>query len=254
MQILLARNTYQLEKIAEKLNQFENKCGGQTSEVATTLSVRKDLMGVNKPTEAVGSTETLDPAERFREVLSPGYVPVDKRIRYSTDDTVGSLMARDPEILSGTFFIDLTDFANLELSCNAKVQSVAVNLVGENLGDARPTVTLLYDGTSKLRSCQPGIAEYVDTIGETATRYGKISRFRTKGRSTSPVATTQGFGDSGGQTSQTLAGLPLASQYTLLIDKNAGKNGSINWSNLEDIELKLEYTYQDVFPEGQCEL
>ncbi len=251
LSILLARNTYQLEKIAEELKRLERSCGGPTNAMTSVLSVKNDLLGITHPILDPVNETALSPDERFREILSLGYVPVDKRVRYSTDETIGSLMARDPNILAATFFIDLSDFANLELTCNAKIANFAVNLIGD-IGEARPTVSLLYDGTSKLRSCQPGIDDYVELFGPDTTNYGRITHLRTVGRSTSPVASINGF-SSGTQTSETLAGLPLASQYTLLINKQAGENHKIDWSKLEDIEFQLTYAYQDIFPVGQCE-
>ncbi len=252
MAILLARNTYQLEAIAEDLERLERNCGGQTNEISSALSLRRDLLGLDHAiTDPVTGTR-MAPQQRFRDLLERGYVPVDKRIRYSTDATIGGLMARDPEILSATFFVDLSDFANLELTCNAKIRSLAVNLIGD-LGEARPTVSVLYDGTSKLRSCQPDIDDYVDMFGADTTNFGETTHLRTEGRSMSPVAGLNDFGDQSEQPSYTLAGLPLASQYTLLIDTEAGENDDLDWSQLEDIELELTYTYQDVFPTGQCE-
>lgn len=252
MSILLARNTYQLEKIAEELKRLERNCGGPTNAVSSVLSVKRDLLGLTQSIVDPVTGETLTPDARFREILGRGYVPVDKRVRYSTDETIGSLMSRDPSILSATFFVDLSDFANLELTCNAKVATLGVNLVGE-VGDARPTVSVLYDGTSKLRSCQPGIDDYVSLFGPDTTNYGKITHLRTMGRSTSPVASINGFTADSTQISETLGGLPLASQYTLLINTQAGENRTIDWSKLEDIEFKLTYSYQDIFPVGQCD-
>ncbi len=252
MAILLARNTYQLEKIAEELKRLERSCGGATNSVTSVLSVKNDLLGLTHPIKDPVTQTTLSPEDRFREILSQGYVPIDKRVRYSTDETIGSLMSRDPNILAATFFIDLTDFANLELTCNAKVATLAVNLVGD-VGTARPTVSVLYDGTSKLRSCQPGIDDYVALLGPNTTNYGRITHLRTMGRSMSPVANINGFTSDGGLASETLGGLPLASQYTMLINTQAGENRKVDWSKLEDIEFKLTYSYQDIFPSGQCD-
>ncbi|MFP4597053.1 MAG: hypothetical protein ACLFVJ_02300 [Persicimonas sp.] len=251
-QILLARNTYQLEKIAEELDRLQRDCGGAINTNSSTLSLRSDLLGLNDAMVDPVTEQTWAPEQRFREIMSRGYVPIDKRVRYSSDDTVGSLMSRDPDILSATFFIDLSEFANLEVTCNAKVSSVDVKLVGE-VGEGRPTVTVLYDGTSKLRSCQPGIDDYVSMFGPNTTNYGKITHLRTAGRSMSPVAGINDFPAADAQANETLAGLPLASQYTVLIDTDTGENANIDWSQLEDIELELEYSYQDVFPAGQCD-
>jgi hypothetical protein len=255
-QILLARNTYQLEKIAEELKRLERSCGGATNSHSTTLSLKRDLLGLKSSMVDPVTEQTWTPEQRFREILNRGYVPIDKRVRYSTDDTVGSLMSRDPDIMSATFFVDLSEFANLELTCNAKVASVDIKLVGDLVGEqgeGRPTVTVLYDGTSKLRSCQPGIDDYVAMFGPNTTNYGKITYLRTSGRSMSPVAGINTFPAADDQANETLAGLPLASQYTVLINTAAGENGNVDWSQLEDIELELEYSYQDVFPAGQCD-
>ena len=56
-----------------------------------------------------------------------------------------------------------------------------------------------------------------------------------------------------GAPNTSLAGLPLASEYTVLIDTNIGENAGFDWTKLEDVRLRLTYSYQDVFPEGQCE-
>ncbi|QDG54634.1 hypothetical protein FIV42_28980 [Persicimonas caeni] len=253
LQILLARNPYQLEEIAEKLDALQRDCGGATNELTTVLSVRDDLLGFTRTITDSVTGETLSPADRLRRVLEDGYVPVDKRVRYSTDESIGGLLGRGADVLAATFFVDLSDFANLGLTCNAKVASVDLKLVGDGLGDARPTVSLLYDGTSQLRSCQPGIDDYVAQFGEETTNYGSVTYLRTAGRSISPVAGINEFPGAAGQANQSLGGLPLASQYTLLIDKAAGENAEIDWSKLEDIEVELTYTYQDVFPAGQCE-
>ena len=69
-------------------------------------------------------------------------------------------------------------------------------------------------------------------------------------RAVSPVA---GVNEFPLNLNQTLGGLPLASQYTVLIDTTAGQNEDIDWSRLEDVKLRVEYGYQDLFPAGQCQ-
>ncbi|MFT4705951.1 MAG: hypothetical protein ACI81R_003667, partial [Bradymonadia bacterium] len=247
LQILLARNTYQLEAIADELRRLQRSCGGIVNTETAELSIRDDLLGLGFST--VDSEQvTFSAAERFIATLERASIPVDKRVRYTADSSVGDLVRRD-DVLAATFQFSLDDFANLGATCNAKIASLAVELVGENLGNARPTVTILYDGTSQLRSCQPGIDAYVENFGPEATVFGSITSFRTAGRSVSPVAGVGVFGSS----NATLAGLPLASQYTVLIDPSIGENADIEWGNLEDIRLSVEYTYQDPFPAGQCE-
>ena len=152
-------------------------------------------------------------------------------------------------MLSQNFRIDLSDFANLASTCNAKNVALKVKLVGD-LGTARPTVSILYDGTSQLRSCQPGLDAYIEGIGAERTSFGEVSSFRSAGRAVSPVA---GIGEFPESVNQSLGGLPLAGTYAILIDTELGENRNVNWDNLEDIELEIEYSYQDLFPEGQCE-
>ncbi len=259
LQILLALNPYQLEDIAEELKRLESSCGGAVNLDEAIISVRQDLMGITFAVEDLATNEILEPETRFLEILKDGYVPIDKRVRYTTDATIGDLMKDDDRILSSTFGISLDDFANLASTCNAKIVSIGVQLIGE-LEDARPTVTVLYDGTSQLRSCQAGITEYVELIGETVTNFGEITMLRTPGRSISPLAGINTWRDENEVGTEddegvnvTLSGLPLSSQFTVLIDTKIGENATLTWDNLEDILLKVSYSYQDVFPTGQCE-
>lgn len=250
VQILLARNHYQLEEIAKKMQQLQNSCGGAINEQSSELSLRDDLLGLTQAAlDAVEGVE-LTPTTQLRAMMDEGYVPVDRRVRYSADESVGQLVNRPDEVMAISFDLDLNNFANLETTCNAKLKSVNVQLVGE-IGQGRPTVTILYDGMGQLRSCQPNINAYVEQIGQELTSFGSITRLRSKGRSISPVAGVNVFAGEAGNTS--LGGLPLASQYTVLIDKSAGENGKFDWSKLEDVRLKVDYTYQDLFPEGRCE-
>lgn len=250
IQILLAQNTYQLEEIAAELQRIENRCGGAVNEGVATFSVRDDFLELQSSLEDPISEEVFSPAERFQQVLRDGAVPVNKRIRYNTDSNVGSLMRANAGILAATFTVNLTDYANLANSCNAKITGVRVQLVGDDLGDASPTLSLLYDGTSQLRSCQPDVDDLAASYGPAATNFGSITTLRTEGRSISPVAGINAFV---GSPNQTLSGLPLSTQYTVLIAPNVGENRRINWDNLEDIRLELTYGYQDVFPQGQCQ-
>lgn len=249
IQILLARNPYQLEEIAAKLKALQGKCGGATNTQISELSLRRDLLNITQTTLDEVGDASVTPPVRLRQLMSQGYVPVDRRVRYTTNATVGQLLSRASGVWAVSFDVDLDDFANLGATCNAKVASVAIKLVGD-LGQAQPTVSVLYDGTGALRSCQPGIDEYVEQFGTETTAFGAVSQFRSRGRAVSPVA---GIGEFPQTTNTTLAGLPLASQYTVLIDTTLGENANLDWSRLEDVELRLEYTYQDPFPAGQCE-
>lgn len=251
--ILLARNPSQLEAIANELLRLQRACGGSVNYEVVDLSLRDDLLGMGF--DATGPTESgpvSSAAERFRGLLRKGNVPVDTQIRYSSDERIGDLIA-SRDVLAASFDVRLEDFANLPLACNAKIVSVDLQLVGGGLGDhVRPVVSLLYDGTSSLRSCQPNIETVVGALPPGRTSFGSITTFRTAGRSVSPIANIGTFG-APDSANRGLEGLPLASSYTVLIDPAAGENHRIVWDALEDIRLQITYAYQDLFPRGQCE-
>jgi hypothetical protein len=250
MSILLARNTFQLESISDRLLELQDECGGRTNDESAVVSLRRDLLGLNDSVVDLVTSETVAPAERLRQTLQRGFVPISQRVRYTAGDTIGSLLS-DRDVWSASFAVSLSNFANLASTCNAKVATVSVNLVGDDLGSGRPVVTVLYDGTSQVFSCQPGIDAYVETFGSGASTFGTITAFQVAGRSVSPIAGVNAF-PSADVANRTLEGLPLASRYTLLIDPALPANQDINWENLEDIELRFEYTYQDVFAVGAC--
>jgi len=250
VQILLARNPYQLQDIASELARLEASCGGAVNQDSAVVSVRDDLMGVTLPVNDKVTSKQLFPEERFRQMLSEGYIPADKRIRYTSNSTVGDLLDyRDGRVLGITFDVGLDDFANLAATCNVKVDGISVRLVGA-IGSGRPTVSVLYDGTSRLTSCQPGIEDYVELIGRELTNFGEVTLLKTPGRAISPLAGINTWRE---ESNTSLAGLPLASQYTVLIDTELGENDKLDWSKLEDIQLKYDYVYSDLFPVGQCE-
>jgi hypothetical protein len=126
---------------------------------------------------------------------------------------------------------------------------VAIALMGEGLGDARPTVSILLDPTSKLRSCQRNIRELVETIDADVTPFAEITSLRPVGRSVSPLAGVNALPPQCSD-NRSLGGLPLVSQYTVLIDPTAGEDRRIDGSELEDIRLRVQDTYQDLFPAG----
>ncbi|MFT5430105.1 MAG: hypothetical protein ACI9OJ_000778 [Myxococcota bacterium] len=251
IQILLARNTFQLEAIAQEMLRLQRACGGAVNEFSAAVSVRRDLLGITAPLVEGTTGIEVSTAERFRGLLERGRIPIDKRARYSGDSAIGDLVQRN-DILAVTFDLTLDGFANLAAACNAKIVSFSIKLVGSNLGSGLPTVSILYDGTSQLRSCQPGLADYLKEQGSDATAFGETTRLRTPGRSVSPVAGINEFNPDGAA-NKSLGGLPLASQYTVLIDPTLGENGKIDWSALEDIELEVNYAYQDFFTPGQCQ-
>lgn len=252
--ILLARNPSQLEAIANDLRRLQRQCGGIVNYETVDVSVRDQLLRMNTEVElnVNGETHIVSADERFRRLLQRGNVAVSTQTRYSEDERVGPLLS-DRGVWSLSFPIRLTDFANLPQTCNAKLQSVAVQLVGKDLqSELLPVVSVLYDGSSELVSCQPNIQELVQALDTGATAFGRITRFRTAGRSVSPVARVNAYGPIGTE-NQGLQGLPLSSTYTLLIDHARGDNRHLAWDSLEDIRLQFTYAYQDVFPAEQCQ-
>ena len=252
--LLLARNPGQLEAIANELSRLQLVCGGPVTHESVDLSLRDDLLSTGFATVDSAGVTTSGPA-RLRALLARAETPASRAVRYSDRSSVGERLDAG-NIWAASFDIDVEGFANLGLTCNAKLSSVAVQIVGEDgdigPGESQPVVTVIYGGAGSVRSCQPGIDDYVAQFGPGATAFGPISAFRTPGRAISPVA---GIGDYGPELSwsSTLEGLPFASNYTVLIDLNHPSNAEFDWEQLEDIRLRLSYTYQDVFPQGQCE-
>ena len=246
MSILLARNTYQLRAIADRLSDLEAQCGGATSLQEGTISLRRDLLQLTQPQVDPVSGLTLSPEQRFRAVLLESTVPADARMRISVSETAQQVSTNARVV---NFDLGLDDFANLALTCNAKIAGISLRLVGTNLGSGQPVATLLYNGQTSTYSCQPGIDAYVRTFGQGDTTFGATTSFEVNGRSTSPVA---GIAEMGSP-SMSFAGLPLAGGFTLVIDPALPANQGINWSALDDIEIGLSYGWQDVFAsESDC--
>jgi hypothetical protein len=242
--ILLARNPAQLEAIANEFLRLQRACGGPVTIETVDVSLRDDLLGMDfqSPTASAG--------ERFRALLQRAPRPVNRQVPLTAAQTLGQRLDRG-QVLAATFGLSVEGFANLARSCNAKLESVALQLVGEGF-QGQPVVSLVYDGSSQLRSCQPGLDTLVQSLGPATTAFASVTPFKTAGRTISPVAGVGGFGPS--QTwNTTLEGLPLAAGYTVLIDLTHPSNAALPWDQLDDVRLQLRYSYQDVFPEGQCQ-
>jgi hypothetical protein len=235
----LARSPKDLDAIIDQIETVVSKCGGMTTTNKVTLSVREQL-GITT------DYKDMTRGERFRLVMKNGNIPISSLTRYTVDTTVRDLMSSGRELHSGTFALNINDYANLAATCNARIESIAIQLVGENLmkeGDhVLPTMTLFYDGQTQLASCQPNIETLVETLGP-KTSYGKYSTFIVTPTKISPTAGINTFGEA----NMHLAGNPLSTTYTILIDTEIGENAKIDWDKLEDIKLELTYTYQDLF-------
>jgi hypothetical protein len=247
--ILLARNPAQLEAIANEFLRLQRACGGPVTIETVDVSLRDDLLGMDFATAREGSAP-VSAGERFRALMQRALRPVNRKVPLSATQTLGQRLDRG-EVLAGTFGLSVEGFANLARSCNAKVESVAVQVVGEGF-TGQPVVSIVYDGSSQLRSCQPGLDTLVQSLGPGTTAFASVTPFKTAGRAVSPIASVGGFGPA--QTwNATLEGLPLAAGYTVLIDLTHPSNAALPWDRLEDVRLQFRYSYQDVFPEGQCQ-
>lgn len=241
--ILLARNPAQLEAIANEFLRLQRACGGPVTIETVELSLRDDVLGMNFETTASAS-------ERFRALMARAQRPVNRNTPLSAGVTVGARLDQG-DVWSANFPLDLERFANLGRTCNAKLESVAVQLVGEGFS-GQPVVSVLHDGNGQLRSCQPGINTLVQALGPDTTSFADVTAFKTPGRAVAPIASVNGFGPM--QTwNTTLEGQPLAAGYTVLIDLTHPSNVAQPWDRLDDVRLQFRYSYQDVFPEGQCQ-
>ena len=253
IQILLARNTYQLADIAAEIGRLESVCGGATNAASATVSLGNLLGFEDTRIDAVDGV-AYDSGEQFRAALARADVAVEQRVRLSSSLLAGDLWG-DPSVWAIQFELGIRDFANLAAGCNAKILSLDVALVGEDLGEARPAVTLVHTGNSTVRSCQPELRAYVDQFGPGATAFDEITTFRTEARGISPVADVGEFSGppSLSEGNFTLGGLPVAASYVLIIDRDAGENSDIDWDRLTDVRVRVNYTYQDFFSAGACD-
>ncbi|MGV3621990.1 MAG: hypothetical protein ACO1OB_14305, partial [Archangium sp.] len=241
--ILLARNPAQLEAIANEFLRLQRACGGPVTIETVELSLRDDVLGMNFET-------TASPSERFRAVMGRAQRPVNRNTPLTAGVTVGARLDQG-NVWSANFPLDLERFANLGRTCNAKLESIAVQLVGEGFS-GQPVVSVIHDGNGQLRSCQPGINTLVQALGPNTTSFADVTPFKTPGRAVAPIAAVGDFGPR--QTwNSTLEGQPLAAGYTVLIDLTHPSNVAQPWGQLDDVRLQFRYSYQDVFPEGQCQ-
>ena len=253
IQTLLARNTCQLEAIAAEMARLQSVYGGALNQSSAVVSVAR-LIGTESTAQNSETREVATPRELFRASLLRGDVSVNRRVRVSAEVSGVDVLARR-DLLATTITIDIDRFANLGSSCNARIAAFDVALIGEGLGAGLlPTVSIVYDGTSRVRSCQPDLAAYVAQFGPGATAFGDLTTFRSPSRAVSVVAgdgvfPTDGFAAGG---NRTLSGLPLAGSYMIVIDPTLGDNRFIAWERLEDIQLRVHYAYQDFFPADAC--
>ena len=239
----LARSTNDLDKIIDQVDTIVSKCGSGTPTLATVEISAREMMGITK------DFTNMTMGERFQSVIAKGNIPINSLTRYTVDTTVRDLMKKGIDLRSGTFAVTIKDSMNLATTCNAKIDSIAVQIVGDNIikdgagSNVHPNITVFYDGQTQLVSCQPNIAALVSTIGS-KTSYGKYSTFIVEPTKISPNAGINTYGEA----NLWLAGKPVATSYTVLIDTQVGENSKIDWDKVEDIKLQVKYTYQELFP------
>lgn len=247
--ILLARNPSQLEAIANEFLRLQRVCGAPVTMAQVDLSLRDDLLSMGfEALDDRGASHS--PAERMRAVLARSSVQANPRTPFSTTQTLGQRLDSG-RTWATSFSLGINGFANLAQTCNAKLESVSMQLVGEGF-HGQPVVSLVYDGGGQLRSCQSNIKALVDALGPGTTAFAPVTSFKTAGRTVNPVAGLKDFGVAS-TWNTTLEGLPLAGGYSLVIDREHPANVDQPWDALEDVRLQLRFSYQDVFPEGQCQ-
>jgi hypothetical protein len=246
-QTLLASSPAQLADVRNEYREREATCGaGAPTEEVITFSLRDYAFQIEGERTDTVTGELMTPAEQFRSYVDDEYIPVDKTIRYAPNTEIDDFQRRGHDLLTATFTLDVNSFANLRTACNAKIQTVSVNFIGD-LGrglSVDPEYTLVYDGVASLRSCHPDMGELVSQVGADVTSFGPISTFDNSGKAISGIAGVNEFRST---ENTLLAERPLGAQYTLIMSKNTETNSRVAWQNLEDIVLRVRYTHQATF-------
>ena len=252
IQLLLAQNPYQFEDIASQLRRLQGECGGEQNYASVTVSLA-DAMGYDVDQLDPVSGEVVPASVAFRSALGRGDVAVGRRVRLGSM-LFGADLWSLPSLWAGTIDIDIERFPNLATSCNARLYSVDLAVVGDVGEEVRPTVQMVHSGASELRSCQPDLRDYLDSVGPDATSFDLVTRFEAQPRVVGPLSDVGEFAsppdlESG---NETLRGLPFAAEYVVLIDRALGDNQDVRWSELEDVLVRFNFTYQDPFPRSEC--
>ena len=248
--VYLARSPNDLDSILARLEDVDDNCGGKTNSVdeehALIVSTR-EMLGITADFASMSATE------RFHYAISTGNVPVKALTRYTAEKEGKELLTSGHDLRSATFAFTIRDFANLQATCNAKISKFSFMLVGDNLlkdgagTQVHPTITMFYNGKSTLVSCQTDIEETAESLGY-RTAYDKYTTFNIDQSKISPNLGINAWGNPDGS----LESYPLASSYTILIDPTIGENPKIEWDNVEDIQIKVMYTYENVRSGNKC--
>ena len=250
--IYLAKAPNDLNAILNKIDELVENCGStaQQNQPEITISLR-EFMGITR------DYSEMTVSERFRAVMSKADLPVDSLTRYTADTNVKQLL-RQGNLMAGTFQIDTSSF-NIGANCNAKIKTIAVRIEGDNLnkseGAVYPNITVFYNGAATLTSCQPNMDAVVTPLGG-RTKFGTQSMFSIPTEKMSPnsglgsytklTSDTKFEENDFGEPNYTFDGLPIMTSYTVLIDPNMNDNTKINWDNIDDIKLKIKYSYDSL--------
>ena len=250
--IYTARGTNDLIKIYNKLNDLTDYCGNGTDSKNKVIISLREQLGI---TDA--EFDGLTAADRFHLMLAKGNLPVSAQTRYTVTGTVAD------ELKAGTFssasFAIGSHFANIDQSCNAKIDTIRVRLISKEgkkireSGNTTPAIAIFYGGQTQLLSCQQNADAVAASIGPRTT-YGKFSTFSVDpfadGLNASIYEIPEGekyvFDDSvelpDVSVYSGLKNYPLMATYSIVFNPAKGENAKINWDNVADIELQINYT------------
>ena len=251
--IYTARGTNDLEKIYEQLNDLPNECStGTLSPNKFILSLREQLGITN------AEFDNLRPEDRFNLILSRVNLPVSTQTRSMSTSLTADVIASG-DFSSVSFNIG-TQIANISSSCNAKINGIRIRLVSkpgkkinENNDDAIPSVDLIYSGQTQLLSCHLNIEHIVSSVSPYTT-YGLYSTFSSEsfadGINVGIYEVSEGENYTFDNPTEFddvtvyngLNNYPLMSTYSIVIDPSKGSNDKINWDNVADIEVQIDYT------------
>jgi hypothetical protein len=253
IQLLLAQNPYQFEDIAAQLDRLSGECGGGRASYASAVVSLAEAMGYTADVRDSVTGDVTPAQQAFQAALARGDVSVGRRVRLGSTLFGSDLWSLD-SLWSGSLSIDIERFPNLAASCNARLFSVDIAVVGDFREGELPVVRLVYAGTSKLRSCQADIRDYIDSVGPESTSFREVTSFEMEGQGIAPVADVGDFAQPPNLTSgnATLQGLPLASDYIVMIERDLGDNANISWDRLEDVLVRFNFSYQDPYPQSEC--
>jgi hypothetical protein len=184
------------------------------------ISLARDILGITGPVSDAVTGEVISATEQFQRLLfAPANIAADGSVSLRFATNVDS--ARRYPVLS---------------LCNTHLRGLQVRLVGHNVGDDLPEVTLQIGGTSFLRRCQPNHDVSLGPVVDYHIEKSKV---------VSLAAAANGSGEAAQVFDRQLFGRPLASSdwlLTLRSPASRSANTSLDLSELEDIILAVEHS------------